>query len=264
MTNLLFRELKKNFKAFLIWLILLILVNAFLLSAFESVAETATQPLTQYPPVFVKAMLLDQFDMTDILHYYASRSYILVTLFGSIYAVMLAGNILSKEESDQTIEFLLSKPISRSEIITAKLLCILLYLTLFDSLFAGSNFLLMDWFKLKPFDFSAFLLVSIGGFLTHLIFATISYLLSVFVTRTKTILSLSLGLVFITYFLNLLASIEEKIHFVKYLSPFSYYSAEDLVIQITLNSHYFVISLLVIYLSIGLTYFSYLKKDIAG
>lgn len=94
MTNLLFRELKKNFKAFLIWLILLILVNAFLLSAFESVAETATQSLTQYPPAFVKAMLLDQFDMTNILHYYASRSYILVTLFGSIYAVMLAGNAI--------------------------------------------------------------------------------------------------------------------------------------------------------------------------
>jgi len=200
MKNLLINELKKNFKSFVIWLIILAAINACMFAGFESVAsaaESTKDMLSQYPEAFVKAMNLDQFDMTNILHYFASRSYIIVTLFGSIFAVMLSSCILSKEESDRTIEFLISKPITRHEIVSAKYLCVLIYLLLFNVLFATSNYVFMEIFKTSDFAIEPFLLVSLGSFLIHLIFASVCYLLSVFITNTKAIISVSFGTVFI-------------------------------------------------------------------
>lgn len=266
MSILFFREVKKNLKSFLVWLIILIGINTFLMMVFESVAQTAENTeamLSQYPEAFVKAMFLDQFDMGNILHYYASRSYILITLFGSVYAVMLSSHILSKEESERTIEFLISKPISRQAIISAKYFCVVLYIFLFNLLFSAANFILMEIFKEKAFDFQSFLLVSLGSFFIHLLFASVTYLLSIFITQTKKILSLSLGVVFITYFLSLVASIQSNLEFLKYFSPFSYYSAEDLVIRTTMNANYLFISFLIILVSVALSYFCYAKKDIS-
>lgn len=190
MKNLFLRELKRNFKSFTIWLIILVIVNGFMFVAFESVAETATNTeamLSQYPEAFIKAMSLDKFDMTNILHYYASRSYILFMLFGSIYSVMLSSCILSKEESDRSIEFLLSKPITRNEIVSAKLLCVFIYVFGFNLLFSIFNFGFMQFFKINNFDIKEFILISLGGFLIHMIFASIGYLLSVFITKIKSI-----------------------------------------------------------------------------
>jgi ABC-2 type transport system permease protein len=242
-------------------------INAFMLSAFGSVAETAKNTelmLSQYPEAFIKAMSLDKFDMTNILHYYASRSYILITLFGSIYAVMLSSSILSKEESERTIEFLISKPITRNEIVSAKYLCVIIFITLFNILFSASNFMFMQIFKINDFSIEAFLLVSLGGLLVHLIFATICYLISVFITKTKVIISVSFGVVFITYFFSIMASIEESLSFFKYLSPFSYYSAEDLVINASLNTSYLIISIVLMSVSVALTFFCYSRKDITA
>ena len=113
--NLFLREMKKNRTSFLIWLILMILVNAMMLTSFGSVAEMAENTeamLSQYPKEFVEAMNLDILKMTNILHFYASRTFLLVTILGSVYAIMLTSNIISKEESDKTIEFLISKPMT--------------------------------------------------------------------------------------------------------------------------------------------------------
>ncbi len=266
MKNLLQREMKRNFKSFVIWLTIMVAINAFMLVAFTSVAEMAENTeamLSQYPEAFIKAMSLDKFDMTNILHYYASRSYILITLFGSIYAVMLSSCILSKEESERTIEFLISKPITRQQIVTAKYLCVINYITFFNFLFAVLNFIFMQIFKTNDFSLEAFLLVSVGGFIIHLIFASIGYLLSVFITKTKAIISISFGVVFITYFFSIMASVEESMSFFKYLSPFSYFGAEDLVINSMLNSTYLTMSIVIILLSVGLTYFCYSRKDIS-
>lgn len=267
MKHLLIRELRKNSRPFMIWLILLSAVNACMFMAFGTVSEMAANTesmLSQYPEAFIKAMSLDKFNMTNILHYYASRSYILITLFGSIYAVMLSSCILSKEESERTIEFLISKPITRQEIVTAKYLCVLLYTTLFNLIFSAGNYVLMQLFKTNEFDLKPFLLVSLGAYFIHIIFASVCFLLSVFITNTKAVISVSFGIVFITYFFSILASVEEKMSFIRYISPFSYYNAEDLVVKASISTGYLYITALLIMISTGLTYFFYSRKNITA
>lgn len=264
--NLLLRELKRNLVASSIWLVLLIAVNAMMLASFESVAEMAKNTeamLAQYPKEFVQAFSLDRLNMTDILHFYASRSFLLVTIFGSVYAILLSSSILSKEESEKTIEFLLSKPINRASLITSKLLCPLIYVTLFDLFFSVSNWFLMNHFKIYDFDTKGFLFISLGAWAIHLIFMFIGFVLSAFITKTRTNTAIALGIVFLGYFLSIAASLKEKLSFLNYLSPFSYFNTEDLVIGKTIQTPYLFITLIVIILCIGISYYHYGKKDIA-
>lgn len=122
----------------------------------------------------------------------------------------------------------------------------------------------MQIFKVSDFGIEPFVLISLGGFLIHIIFACIGFLLSVFITKTKAIISVSLGIVFITYFFSILASVENSMSFCKYLSPFSYYGAEDLVVNSTINGTYLVISMMLVSLSVVLTYVFYAQKDITA
>lgn len=63
--------------------------------------------------------------MTEVMGYYGSKSYSLLLLIGGIFSIMLFSSIFVKEKDERTIEFLLSKPITRNQMITEKLLAVL-------------------------------------------------------------------------------------------------------------------------------------------
>ncbi len=263
--NLFRREISKNFKSFILWLLVLGFINAFVLSAFEAVAKQAEDSellLSQYPEAFITALKLDLLKMTDILHYFASRSYLFITIFGSVYAMILATSILSKEESERTIEFLISKPITRGVIINAKLSCVFFYLTLFNLAFSISNYIFMNVFKINDFSFRGFLLGSLGPWLIHLIFAAIGFALSVYITKPRVIISLSIGIVFVGYFFSILASLQENLEFLKYFNPFSYYDTGNLIIEETIPVVFLLLTLSVIGVSVALSYYLFSHKDI--
>ncbi len=265
--NLFLREMKRNSISFIIWLLLMVLVNALMLASFGSVAEMATNTesmLSQYPEEFVKAMNLDILQMTNILHYYASRSFLLLTILGSIYAMILSSCIISKEESDKTIEFLISKPISRTSIIASKLACTICYVSLFNLIFSISNFILFTTFKTENFSLKGFLFISLGAWFIHMIFAFIGLVISVCSSNTKTNISLSLGIVFLGYFLSILVSLKEEFSFLKYLSPFSYFNAEDLVINTTIQIPYLVITFIILVMCLSITFHYYKGKNISA
>lgn len=263
--NLFLREVKRNSASSIIWLVIMILVNAMMLASFGSVAEMAENTetmLSQYPEEFAKAMNLDILQMTNILHFYASRSFLLVTILGSVYAMMLSSCIISKEESDRTIEFLISKPISRTSIVSSKLCCTIAYVTLFNIIFSISNYILLEIFKTEDYNLKAFIFISIGAWLIHMIFAFLGLVLSAFSAKTKTNISISLGIVFIGYFLSIVVSLKEELSFFKYLSPFSYFNTKDLIINTTIQTPYIFITAALCFTCIIITYCHYKRKDI--
>ena len=52
-----------------------------------------------------EAFGLGTLKMTEIIGFYGVENYLFVMLLGSMYIMILAAGILSKEESDKTIEF---------------------------------------------------------------------------------------------------------------------------------------------------------------
>lgn len=263
--NIFFRELKRNIKSFIIWTASMVSLNALLILFYPTIAEQSKQfeaILKAYPKALLAAFNMNRLSFSNILGYYGTEAYTFIMLFGSIYAMILASSILSKEESEKTIEFLLSKPITRSDVVTEKFLCTGLYIFLFDLIFSLTNYMFFEIVKKSSYDMKAFLLVSAGPLLAHLTFAAIGFLISTFVVKAKTTMSISLGVVLGSYFLSIASGLTDKLENLRYLTPFKYVDAADLILNKRIDSIYMWIMFIVIVVSISAAYIIYNRKDI--
>ncbi|HYE82365.1 MAG TPA: ABC transporter permease subunit [Clostridia bacterium] len=259
------REMNRNMKALIIWTLVISGITILNLMMFPEVAEQQSaidQLIKQMPESLIKAFGMDRLSMADPLGYYATKGYIMIILFGSIYAVMLAGNMLSKEHNEKTIEFILSKPITRSGIVTQKLLAVFINLLIFNLAITAANYL---GFRMADaeFDMNIFLLLSVAPFLLHLVFASISFLLSSQMKKSRNIVSISLGLVFVMYFIDIMSSISGELENLKYVTPYEYVDAVEIVINKSINTTYLGIMAGVISLCALASYLIYRRRDIA-
>lgn len=261
------REFSRNLRALLIWTAALIAFNIMMTAFFSSISDQAEimKEFTEvFPESFASVFGLDRLDMTTILGYYGVEMYLFITLFGSIYAMLLSSGMLSREESEGTAEFLLSKPVTRNMVVTAKGICIIINLVLFNLGISLANFAAFGIASSEPFSMKAFLLLSAAPLLLHLSFASLGYLASVFITKSSAIYPVSLGIVLGSYFLSVLASVSEKTENVKYLSFFKYAEAADIITNEKIRPLYVVIMLAVITTGTLLTYYFYSRKDITA
>ncbi|MCX7922848.1 MAG: ABC transporter permease [Clostridia bacterium] len=260
------RELAKNRKSFIIWTVVMVLLNLMMMSVYPTYADNAKkmqEMLENYPEGFVKAFGMGNLDLSQILHYFGVEAYLFITLLGSIYAMLLGSSILSKEESEKTIEFLLAKPVTRNTIVTAKGLCALFYIALFNAILVAVDYMLFEMFKKGDYSMNLFLLLSAAPFLLHMTFAAIGFVISVFIVKAKSVYPLSIGVVLGLYFLSIASAVSDKLENLKYLTPFEYVSASRLLTKERIEPVYLVIMLCVITLSVAATYVIYNKKNIS-
>lgn len=226
------RELARNLKSLIVWSLIMGAIIILMLSIFPQMAEqqqSMDDLMNAYPEAMRKAFGMDTLDLGTLIGFYGVEIHMITTLLGSIYAVMLASSILSKEHTDRTIEFLLSKPVTRTRIITDKWLAVLINLILFNSFSALSSIIGFQFAANSDVPAGTFALLIGMVFLLHLTFSCIAYLLSTLLRRGRAILSVSLGVVFITYFFSIMAGISDDLHFLKYFSPFKYADAADII-----------------------------------
>lgn len=264
--NIYRRELAVNRQSMLIWFVILAGLGILVIAFFPTVAkqaESIQKLMAGLPKGIMAAFGLGGVSITDILGYYATKQYTTLTLFGSIYAIMLASGILSKEEGEKTIEFLLSKPVSRSEIISAKLLSIVTLVAVFNILITIVMYISLETVKTATYSIRVFLLFSLAAFLLHLTFASLGFLASVLIRHSQKVLPFSLGLVLLTYFLSIVSALSTKLDFLKYISPFKYVDAVDILTGHRIKPEYLVLMLLINLLAVALSYYFYQHKDFA-
>lgn len=260
-----FRELIRNRNSLIIWSLTMLGFSAMMMAFFPTIAGEADKMeeyLSLLPETMKSIFNLDKLSMSNIVGYYATETYIFVNLLGSIYSMFLASSIISKEENDKTIEFLLAKPVKRTTIVTSKALCVLTNILLFNLSLTIFNYLMFEIYKTEDYSLTAFLLLSVGPLLLHLTFATIGLLISVFVQKTKAVYSISIGVILGTYFISIISSLSEKVQNLKYLSPFKYVDSAQLAIEEKISGIYLLIMAVIIILSVTATYMLYKKKDI--
>lgn len=262
------RELKRNFKSFAIWTILMLVMFIYMAYMYPAMAnpeqaESFKNMMKSFSDGFLKAFNIDiMMNLSDVTSFFAGEAYVFWLLFGSIYAMILASGILSKEESDKTAEFLLSKPVKRNTVVTSKLLNVLFYIFSFNFVLSLGSYISCEIVKRDEFSRDIFILLCVGAFLVQLMFAAVGFFISVFIVKAKSIIPVSIGVVLGTYFLNALAGMTEKTENFKYLTPFKYVDARDILVDKSLNPLYLSIIFIVVVISIILSYVFYNRKDI--
>jgi len=266
MKNLIKNEFKLNLRSLILWTVIisgLATLMLFLFPAFKDAFDQIEDLLSIYPQEFLEAFGLgaDGLDMTDIYGWFGVEGYLFVMLIGGSYAAILGSSILSKEEDDKTIEFLLSKPISRTKVFFGKVIVVIINLVLVN--LVVSIALLIAFSTLGEFNFVVWLLYSFAPLLLQLVFASLALLISIFITKSRQVLSIALGITIGMYVIDLISSLTDSAEFLKYFTPYEYISAIYIVKDQQIKPLYLIISIAVIVISLGTAWRLYKKKDIA-
>jgi ABC-2 type transport system permease protein len=264
--NLFLKELRRNAFSLIIWMIIITLFISVTMAVYRTFLENQSKILGMMSLIPKEALQfkgISNFDdMLSVLGFYAVNNIIYMMVLGSIFAIVLSSNILLKEEYNKTAEYLLTRPLTRSEIFFSKLAVIYINVFLLNLVTTMAGFICMELVKNEPFSIRAFLILSLYTLLLNILFAAIGLFLSTLIKRAKPITTFSIGLVLIFYFIYTLSKITEGIAKIGYLSPFRYVNTDAINPAYTIKLWHLVYFIGISVLLTGLSYQFYKRKDI--
>lgn len=208
---------------------------------------------------FTQAFGMDKLNFGTLIGYYAIECGNVLGLGGAFFAALIAVAMLSKEEKDRTAEFLLTHPVSRTRIITEKLIAVFIQIIVMNlivyAVSVGSMIAIGEEVPWKEVN-----LIHLAYFIMQIEIAAICFGISAFMRRGS--VGVGLGIAAIMYFLNIIANITEKAEFLKYVTPFGYCDGADIVANGKLEVTRILIGLWISVVFIALAYLKYSKKDI--
>ena len=211
---------------------------------------------------FLEALGLERLNFGEPVGFYGTEVYLMVTLFGGVYAAMLGAGLLAKEEDEKTIEFLLARPVSRTSVLTQKLLTYVLYLVAFNAVIGLVGWASFAVFVDQPYSGKALLLLTVAPIFLHLALASVGFLSALFWKRRRALYSVAIGLVVGTYFLGVISRLNERLEWLGWLSPFRYVEAADIVGSKSLNPGYIAVLLGVSAVAVAAAFVLYRRRDI--
>lgn len=259
------REMKVNFKNFIIWLSILIGIFLIVYLVYPSIIDSTDtkmieEMMNMFPEDMLKAFNMDISTIDSAYGWLKSEGFVFVLLIIGCYSGLLGSNILLKEENDKTIEYLNSLPVKRTNIVLSKVLCAFIYIMLITLILLVFNFICLS--ISGTFDEKQFILLSLTPIFSGLVIFSICIFISTFTHKTKKMTGISLALVFISYIFQMISTLSEKVEFLKYLSVFTLSDIRNVIQDVSFNPIMIFISILLTVLFIILTIIHYNKKEL--
>lgn len=261
--NIFIHELKTYRKSTIIWSLSLIAIMIIFMSMYSTFAEDAKgfmKIVENYPEAIRNAMGFNQENFFTILGFY-SFPLSFITLCAAIQAMNLGTSIINKEVREKTADFLLTKPVTRTKILTAKLLAAFVSIVVTNIFyFAAASFVALQ-VQTDDFSLKIFLLLSLTIFFIQLIFLSLGIIISVIVQKIKSVLTVSLATVFAFYFVGMFSDTtgdEVK----RYFSPFKYFDTAYIIKHSSYETTFLIAGAVIIIFAIATSYVVYSKKDI--
>lgn len=261
--NIFLHELKANLKSLLIWSVVTILLIMIALAKFSAFAGNPDMlaVLDSMPPALLDGLNMRAFNLTTLSGFYGIM-FIYFGLMGAMAAAMWGSEIISKEERDKTVEFSLVLPVSRSRVVTAKAAAAFINCVAFVLITWGAS--LVGVRSYGPDQaFYDFLALEMQAMLAiELIFLAIGLLLGCGLKQYKFAGSTAVGIILVTYFMSILSTLDERLDFLKYFTPFRYFDAGVLFRSGKVDEPYLLISAGIIVVCVAAAYWAYNKRDL--
>ena len=243
-----FKKLMDNYKSSIYFTILKMINNT-------DDAEDLTNE------AFLKAFGMSD-NFSTIIGYTAMIS-VYIVLCGAIFSCNLGLNAISVEERDLTADFLISKPVTRNRILTAKLLAALTHMLIFSVVNSIILYTGIEVFRNgQEYSFSVFLLMILGIFIIGVLFFTVGLFISVVLKKMGSPIAFSLGLSFGFFILNSFDILLEDT-FIKYFIPYDYFEFGYIIENAAFKTYGIIASIGLIIAFISGSYLFYSKRDIA-
>lgn len=258
------KELRVNFKSFILWtgILLGMFLVVFLIYPFiitDDTVKNLDEMMKVFPKELLKAFNMDITSINSAYGWLKSEGFMFVLIVVGIYSSHLGFNILLKEEYDKTVEYLSFLPITRSKILTNKIVISIIYIFIMVIALGIFNYLAL--LLSGDFNQQQYLLLSVTPLLIALPLFAINLYLSTLIKRSKKSIGISLGLVFIFYIISVLSELSDKVSFLKYFSIYTLADTRGVIENIKINPLYIIISISITIIFVIWSYIRYNKKE---
>ena len=208
---------------------------------------------------FTAAFGMDRLNFGTLIGFYAIECGNIMGLGGAFFAALIGVCALSKEEKDKTAEFLLTHPVSRTRVITEKLIAVLIQMIVMNAVVLALSLCSMAAIG-EAIPWKEILLMHLAYFLMQVELAGLCFGISAFVRGGSA--GIGLGLATVMYFLNLVANMTRSAEFLKFVTPFGYCEGADIISDGRLDLLRVGIGMLIAAVCTAAGYRKYTVKDI--
>lgn len=257
------KELKQDLKAFCIWtasIAFMMLVCIMMFPEMKGEMDSVSDVFANMGG-FTAAFGMDKLSFGELIGFYGIECGNIIGLGGGFFAALVGISALSKEEKERTAEFLFTHPISRFSIIIQKLLSVLTQVIMLNVIVVVvscvSAAVIGEEYQMKEF-----LYLHLAYLIMQLEIACICFGISAFIKRGS--IGIGLGLALGFYFMNIVCNISEKADFLRYITPYAYAEASNIISEAKLESELIAVGIVIAVIGAAVGLVKYLKKDITA
>lgn len=262
--NIYKHEFRARLKSVVSWslaLISIIIIYTYFFSVFAEQAAMINEALKNFPKQLLTAFGMDRMDLSTVLGYF-SLVFLFVQLCLAIQASGYGIGLVSIEESELTADFLLSKPVSRTQVLNSKLLAALTSLTITNLVVWVSSFASISLFRKEhEYEPRTLLLMLFSLIIFQLFFLSVGLVISLLVRRVRSVTPYALGLGFGAYVLNAFSGVFGDVK-LELITPFKHLDAAYIVQYEAYDTPLVLLNVTVTVVSLALSYWLYLRRDI--
>ena len=254
-------ELKRGKIPFIIWCAAISFMLAVSVMVYPEMKGEMDQMNDMFSSMgaFTSAFGMDKLNFGTLTGYYVIECGNVLGLGGAFFAAICAAGILSKEEKERTSEFLYTHPVSRTRIVTEKLISVVIRVIALNiivfAVAAGATAAIGENVPWKEVC-----LIHAAYLILQLEIAGICFCLSSFMTKGSA--GAGIGIAALMYALNVLSNITESLKFLKYVTPYGYCDGSDIVTNGSLDAVRIAAGAAICAVCVTAAYLIYTKKDL--
>lgn len=264
MVRMVLWELRSQWKSLAIWSAIMLLLILIAVSKFEGYYNNPelSKVFESMPQGFMKAFGINNYTLTSLQGFYTAM-FIYFGLMGGMAAAMWGNGAITREERTRTADFLLVLPLPRSRIVLAKAVASLILCVAFPLITWVISLVAVRSFQPDAAFYRFLRQEMLAMFLVELIFWALGVFLGSTVPSPKHSGSLTLVILLALYVLAFLQPLDERLDFLKYLTPFKYFDPAQWTAEGQFQTIYLLLAAVwVLPLIVG-AFLSYERRDIA-
>ncbi|MFW5438337.1 ABC transporter permease subunit [Paenibacillus apiarius] len=222
-------EWRTNRRSFVIWAAIIVLFQMMFAGVGDMYMnnEQLLQALDQFPQALLEGFGFHAEMLGSFEGWMGGEPLVFFTMLLGAFAAIWAASTVSRERDGGTVDFMFTLPITRGGLFIGKVAAHLSGLLLITAFCYGVTLLFGQWFSTIE-DAAILLVYMAAGALAALAFAGIGYLITVFVASERAGLAISIGIVIISFLLNMLAGMNESLSWLSGFSLFTIFSGEEM------------------------------------
>lgn len=260
MTLMLF-ELKRSRISLAVWTAAIALLLLVCLVIFPDMKNQVNELNAAFSSMgsFTAAFGMEQLNFGELMGFYGLECGNILGIGGGFFAAYIGVSALAGEEKNRTAEYLLTHPVSRSRIVFEKLFSVICQILILNAVCILTSIIVVRAIG-ESLQMKEFLLLHGAYLLLQTEIAAVCFAVSACLRKSGT--GAGLGLTAILYFLNIIANITKGAQWLKYVTPFGYAEAADIITEAAIDPIPAAVGCCITAAGIAAAFFIYNRKDI--